>query len=363
MTRFIAFLLFLMSSPAWAGVPCTLPFNLLNGTTADASQVMANYNALVSCLGNAATAGANSDITSLNGLTTPIPRTAGGTTVFIGGSSSGPVNAQTIVSTTPTFILQAGSIVTYVAGLTNTGPLQINVQGTGLKSVFRQSQFGASNSVGGETIVNQQIIREYDGTEYQCVSCGQIMVGEVRNYAGNTAPPGWLALDGSCVSQTPYVDLYNTIATAYGSCGAGLFALPDGRGRAIAGLDNQGVNGATTRMSSCSPNNTNAGGVCGQQNEAILQANLPSLSLSVASITIAISGGTSNVCNSGTCTIGNNAFFTTAQTPAQANILTDASTTPVPYSFTFGGSVPLGGSGTALPTVQPTAFIWSIIKL
>lgn len=68
----LGFLLSLWASIASAGVPCTLPFNLQNNTIADATQVMANYNALVTCLGNAAAAGANSDITALFGLTTPL---------------------------------------------------------------------------------------------------------------------------------------------------------------------------------------------------------------------------------------------------------------------------------------------------
>jgi hypothetical protein len=65
--------LLLGCTPAVAGVPCALPFNLQNGQPADATQVMANYNALVTCLGNAAAAGTNSDITSLSGLTSGLP--------------------------------------------------------------------------------------------------------------------------------------------------------------------------------------------------------------------------------------------------------------------------------------------------
>ena len=61
-------LLALVGPSAQAGVSCSVPFNLQNGTTADATQVMANYNALIACLANAAAAGANNDITSLLAL-------------------------------------------------------------------------------------------------------------------------------------------------------------------------------------------------------------------------------------------------------------------------------------------------------
>mgnify|MGYP001599386539 FL=1 len=60
------------------GLVVTLPFTLTNGTTADASQVMANYNALVTAFTLAAEAGVNSSITALTGLTTPIPPASGG---------------------------------------------------------------------------------------------------------------------------------------------------------------------------------------------------------------------------------------------------------------------------------------------
>ena len=61
---FVGALAFLVLTSGWlinrvrAGVSCTLPFVLTNGTIADATQVMANYNALVTCLGSAAAAGA-----------------------------------------------------------------------------------------------------------------------------------------------------------------------------------------------------------------------------------------------------------------------------------------------------------------
>lgn len=57
-----------------------LPNTLTNGTTADATQVMANENQIVSNVNaNAAHNGANSDITSLSGLTTPLSIAQGGT--------------------------------------------------------------------------------------------------------------------------------------------------------------------------------------------------------------------------------------------------------------------------------------------
>jgi hypothetical protein len=59
-----------------------LPYTLTNGTTADANQVMADLNDIVSGVNaNAAHNGPNSDITSLTGLTTPLTAAQGGTGV------------------------------------------------------------------------------------------------------------------------------------------------------------------------------------------------------------------------------------------------------------------------------------------
>lgn len=56
------------------------PYTLTNGTTADATQVMSNFNNLLTCAnGNLAHNGANSDITSLSGIATPLSTAQGGT--------------------------------------------------------------------------------------------------------------------------------------------------------------------------------------------------------------------------------------------------------------------------------------------
>jgi hypothetical protein len=64
------------------------------------------------------------------------------------------------------------------------------------------------------------------------------MAGTVINYAGNTAPAGYLLCDGSLVSRTVYSELFTAIGTIYGNGdNTTTFALPDLRGRFIRGLD------------------------------------------------------------------------------------------------------------------------------
>lgn len=57
-------------------------------------------------------------------------------------------------------------------------------------------------------------------------------VGEIRLFAGNFAPQGWLFCDGSLQSIAENETLFDLIGTTYGGDGQTTFALPDLRGRA-----------------------------------------------------------------------------------------------------------------------------------
>lgn len=67
------------------------------------------------------------------------------------------------------------------------------------------------------------------------------MVGSVTDYAGATAPNGWLLCYGQAISRTTYADLFTAISTTYGiGDGSTTFNLPDIRGRVVAGQDDMG---------------------------------------------------------------------------------------------------------------------------
>jgi microcystin-dependent protein len=60
--------------------------------------------------------------------------------------------------------------------------------------------------------------------------------GSVVDFAGSTAPTGWLICNGATVSQTTYAALYAVTGHSYGSDpGGGNFILPDCRGKATVG--------------------------------------------------------------------------------------------------------------------------------
>jgi microcystin-dependent protein len=59
-------------------------------------------------------------------------------------------------------------------------------------------------------------------------------LGEIRMFAGNFAPVGWMTCDGQTLPISEYTALFSLIGTYYGGNGTTSFALPDLRGRAAA---------------------------------------------------------------------------------------------------------------------------------
>lgn len=59
----------------------------------------------------------------------------------------------------------------------------------------------------------------------------QPYVGEIRMFAGNFAPAGWLFCEGQIIPISENETLFNLIGTTYGGDGQSTFALPDLRGR------------------------------------------------------------------------------------------------------------------------------------
>ena len=59
----------------------------------------------------------------------------------------------------------------------------------------------------------------------------QPFVGELRMFAGNFAPAGWMFCDGQLLPISENETLFTLIGTTYGGDGESTFALPDLRGR------------------------------------------------------------------------------------------------------------------------------------
>jgi hypothetical protein len=152
--------------PVLVTLPFQPPTALVNGLLADASQVFADFQAITQALStSAASAGANSDITSLNGLTSPIGVGLGGTTAFIGTvASTGSPNTQLVNATIPSsFIQSLGYRVFFIAGFTNTGPMTLNVRSTGAAPVLRITPTGPQALTGGEVVAGNMTEVVVDG--------------------------------------------------------------------------------------------------------------------------------------------------------------------------------------------------------
>jgi len=59
----------------------------------------------------------------------------------------------------------------------------------------------------------------------------QPYIGEIRMFAGNFAPAGWMLCEGQILPISENETLFNLIGTTYGGDGQSTFGLPDLRGR------------------------------------------------------------------------------------------------------------------------------------
>lgn len=75
-----------------------------------------------------------------------------------------------------------------------------------------------------------------------------VLTGEIKLWATNTAPSGYLECNGAAVSRTTYAALFAVIGTTFGSGdGSTTFNLPQTRGEFVRGWDNsRGIDSGRT---------------------------------------------------------------------------------------------------------------------
>ena len=382
MKTLLAILFLLLTAvPAAAGVPCgPMQFQLQNGQVADATQVMANFNQLVTCFGGAAIAGNNNDITALSALTTPIPPALGGTSTFLATAASTALspNAQVVSATQPNYVQTTLTTVVFIAGFSNTGPMSTSVSTCGgpcgltvgstpQTTVLRRTTDGLQPLAGGEIIAGTVTAVMFDGTQYQLISnVSPIPIGTVQDTIATAADNGFLLLNGNCASTTTYSSLWNKLGSpGTAGCGAGQWALPDARGRVVAMVDS----GGSARLTIVCSVSTTLFKVCGGQQYTLLQSDLPNITPGLtAAVTMNAHSHT----------------YTQPNTPAILNYLAGSTTTPLPSatvngttaavatssvtdtpaSATAGWADSLNGgvTQTLIPNVQPTLLLNKQIK-
>jgi microcystin-dependent protein len=335
------FLLFFLPTPAQANVPCSVPFTLTNGSIADATQVMANYNALIACLANAAAAGANTDITSLSGLTTPLAPAFGGSSSYVGGTATGTGNAMVLTSVTPAgFALTTGTKISFFSVGNNNGPTTLNAISTGVKNVLRiDPTVGPTQLGGGEIVGGQMVEVVYDGTSYQIRNPAHYKpIGEVFDMAG-ACPSGSVEAVGQAISATTFPGINVVLGTIWGTS-SGNTVLPDLRGRATFSRDSGGSGRITVGGGNF--DGTVIGNVGGQQSQTLTTMQLPALTFTGTSITPTTNQNTSTLAFGAGGTQAN--VLATGSGPGQVM----GSTVPWTFgtmsmTFTPAGTIATGG--------------------
>ncbi|MEM9610961.1 MAG: tail fiber protein [Actinomycetota bacterium] len=153
-----------------------------------------------------------------------------------------------------------------------------------LRSVMRFANTAARDaSIGGALTAgmvawtdDDNTLRIYNGSVWHPISYGD-PIGTLVAYAGQTAPHGYLACDGSAYSRVAYADLFAVLGELYGAGdGSSTFNVPDLRGRVPVGGDRFGPAGAAGRITQF---NTNPGGLnqtAGTERHTLVTAELPS---------------------------------------------------------------------------------------
>lgn len=119
--------------------------------------------------------------------------------------------------------------------------------------------------------------------------------GVITQYAGSSAPSGWLFCHGQQLpTDGDYADLFNAIGYDYGGSG-GTFWLPDLQGKIPLGLDSLDIDFSTLANSS------------GSKTAALIEANLPAHAHSLGSHTHSLSSHTHTLAHGHTASAGSNA--------------------------------------------------------
>lgn len=218
------------------------------------------------------------------------------------------------------------------------GGMRANLQGGG----FRGVNFAAGVQ-GTDLVIMSQL----------AAGAGGAPVGSVLDYAGSSAPTGWLFCAGQTLSRADYAELFAAIGTAYGAPSGATFNIPDCRGRVTAGrdIDNSGFAGRLT-----TPNSQTLGASGGAQSVTLTTAQMPSHSHSVS--------GSTNETGAHTHTYnGSDTAFVSPGGEGVRGTGTGSTSSAGAHSHTISVTAGDTGGGEAHSNVQPVIVMNKIIKV
>ena len=274
----------------------------------------------------------NADIASE--ITGSLPRNGeAGMTAQLGlsnGTAAAPGVAFSSDADTGIYRVSAGKI-----GVACDGAQILDVSSTGLSVTGALASTGTASSAYGHAATP---------------------VGAISDFAGSTAPTGWLLCYGQAVSRTTYASLFAVISTTYGAGDSSTtFNLPDCRGRVAAGYDSMGGSSANrlTGLSNGVDGDT-IGNTGGSESVTIAALNLPDHTVTITDTHTHTYGRFSSTFD---CTL-TGASSQTVDIGSSSQATTTASGGAITAAF---GSSARGGSQTAHNLVQPTIIFNKII--
>ena len=191
-----------------------------------------------------------------------------------------------------------------------------------------------------------------------------VPAGTVVDFAGATAPTGWLLCYGQAVSRATYAALFAAISTTFGTGdGSTTFNVPDLRGRVTAGQDDMGGTSAN-RLTGVtgSVNGDTFGASGGTETHTLLDAQMPShthtfndTSSTESTNHTHLYGRPVNIADSDR---GSNSSVWSIDTTE--NAATGFQSTS--HTHAISGTTSSAGSDSAHNNVQPTTILNKIIK-
>lgn len=135
-----------------------------------------------------------------------------------------------------------------VAGNTKVAGLKIGNGGAQHDFLMKSNAGGQVGFKKGHGGLGLRYIICYNGTVPDpLVTADGPFISEIKIFAGDFAPTGWLFCDGQLVSRTTYAALFTQVGVIYGSSNATNFGIPDLRGAVPVGAGTSPAGNTWTR--------------------------------------------------------------------------------------------------------------------